>query len=130
MTGVDETTVGEIRSWFDLPDLVLLVAERPDGEIVGYADSADEDEHTRFPFDLRVPPTSWINVLGVRRPWRRRGVARALLLHAFAEFRGRGKRGAGLGVDGLNTTGAVRLYEQAGMHVARRYDQYKKPLSA
>ena len=70
----------------------------------------------------------WVNTLGVRRPWRRRGVGRALLLHAFAEFRARGKRGAGLGVDGLNLTGAVRLYEQAGMQVARRYDQYKKPL--
>lgn len=71
---------------------------------------------------------AWVNVLGVRRPWRRRGIARALLLHAFAEFRSRGRRGAGLGVDGLNPTGAVRLYEGAGMHVARRLDQYRKPL--
>src|SRR5262249_1739688 len=55
----------------------------------------------------------WVNVLGVRRPWRRRGIARALLLHSFAEFRARGKSGAGLGVDGLNPTGAVRLYEGA-----------------
>jgi hypothetical protein len=31
-------------------------------------------------------------------------------------------------VDGLNPTGAVRLYESAGMHVARRLDQYKKPI--
>ncbi len=72
----------------------------------------------------------WVNVLGVRRPWRRRGLGRALLLHAFAEFHGRGKQGAGLGVDGLNPTGAVRLYEEAGMHVARRLDQYKKPLAS
>jgi hypothetical protein len=36
----------------------------------------------------------------------------------------------GLGVDGLNATGAVRLYENAGMHVARRFDQVKKPLRA
>jgi len=72
----------------------------------------------------------WVNVLGVRREWRRRGIARALLLNAFAEFRARGSSGAGLGVDGLNPTGAVALYEQAGMHVARRLDQYKKPLTA
>jgi len=72
----------------------------------------------------------WVNVLGVRRPWRRRGVGRALLVNAFAEFRARGKRGAGLGVDGLNPTGAVALYERAGMHVVRRYDQYRKPLAA
>jgi mycothiol synthase len=71
----------------------------------------------------------WVNVLGVRRPWRRRGLGRGLLLNAFAEFRRRGSRGAGLGVDGLNPTGAVRLYEQAGMYVASRLDQFKKPLS-
>jgi ribosomal protein S18 acetylase RimI-like enzyme len=71
-----------------------------------------------------------VNVLGVRRPWRRRGLGRALLLQAFAEFRSRGRRGVGLGVDGLNTTGAVRLYEQVGMHVARRFDHYRKPLRA
>lgn len=70
----------------------------------------------------------WINVLGVRPPWRRRGLGRAFLLHAFAEFRARGRRGVGLGVDGLNTTGAVRLYEQVGMQVARQVDQYKKSL--
>jgi mycothiol synthase len=72
----------------------------------------------------------WVNALGVRPRWRRRGIASALLLHAFAEFRARGKRGAGLGVDGLNTTGAVALYEGVGMHVARRFDQYRKPLPA
>ena len=35
----------------------------------------------------------------------------------------------GLGVDGENTTGAVRLYERAGMHVVRRNDPYEKKLS-
>ena len=32
---------------------------------------------------------------------------------------------AELGVDGENTTGAVRLYERAGMHVTRRYDTWE-----
>lgn len=72
----------------------------------------------------------WVASLGVLRLWRRRGVARALLLHAFAELRARGKVGAGLGVDGLSPTGAVQLYERAGMRVARRSDHYEKPLDA
>ncbi len=75
------------------------------------------------------PGFGWVNSLGVRPRWRRRGVARALLLHTFGELRARGRAGVGLGVEGLNTTGAVGLYEQAGMHVARRFDQYAKPLS-
>ncbi len=68
----------------------------------------------------------WISVLGVRRPWRRRGLGRALLLHAFRELRARGKPRAGLGVDGSNPTGAVQLYERAGMTVARRYDHWER----
>jgi mycothiol synthase len=70
----------------------------------------------------------WVGELGVRRPWRRRGLGRALLLHAFAEFRDRGLLKAGLGVDAESLTGANRLYEQAGMHVAARYDVYEKEL--
>ena len=70
----------------------------------------------------------WISVLGVRRPWRRRGLGRALLLHAFGELRRRGKLRAGLGVDGASPTGAVRLYENAGMRVVRRNDHWEKDL--
>jgi mycothiol synthase len=71
----------------------------------------------------------WVRVLGVRRPWRRRGVGRALLLHAFTQFRLRGFSRAGLGVDAESLTGAHRLYESAGMHVAARFDIYEKAVA-
>jgi ribosomal protein S18 acetylase RimI-like enzyme len=70
----------------------------------------------------------FVSVLAVRRPWRRRGLGTALLQHSFLEMRARGMRKASLGVDGENTTGAVRLYERAGMDVDRRYDCYRKEL--
>jgi mycothiol synthase len=72
----------------------------------------------------------WISVLGVRRPWRRRGLGQALLLQAFAELRRRGKPRVGLGVDGSNPTGAVALYERVGMRVSRRYDHWQKLLQS
>ena len=72
------------------------------------------------------PDRAWVDNLAVRPAWRRRGIALALLHHAFREFHARGFRRAGLGVDGENTTGAVRLYERAGMRVARRWDQFEK----
>ena len=75
------------------------------------------------------PQFGWIGVLGVRPPWRRRGLATALLRHSFRDFRERGATRVGLGVDGENTTGAVRLYERAGMYVARRNDTYEKKLA-
>lgn len=72
----------------------------------------------------------WVQVLGVRRPWRRRGLGRALLLHAFAEFRRRGFHAAALGVDATSLTGANRLYESVGMNVVRLSHAYEKELGA
>ena len=59
----------------------------------------------------------YVGSLGVRRAWRGRGYARALLLHSFREFRRRGLTRASLGVDADNPTGATHLYESVGMHV-------------
>jgi mycothiol synthase len=70
----------------------------------------------------------WVNVLGVRAAWRRRGLATALLRHSFRDFRQRGATRVGLGVDGENTTGAVRLYETVGMRQVRRNDTYEQVL--
>jgi mycothiol synthase len=74
------------------------------------------------------PDMGWVGSLGVRRPWRKRGIGLALLRHSFNEFYKRGKRRVGLGVDAQNLTGALRLYESAGMHVHHAFDQYEKEL--
>jgi mycothiol synthase len=74
------------------------------------------------------PQYGWIHVLGVRPRWRKRGLATALLHHSFRDFEQRGATRVGLGVDGENTTGAVRLYEKAGMRQVRRNDTYEKTL--
>ena len=66
--------------------------------------------------DYFDPEIGWVNILGVRRPWRRRGVALALLQHSFGEFFLRSRFKVGLGVDAQSLTGATRLYEKAGMH--------------
>lgn len=73
-------------------------------------------------------PMGWVGSLGVRRPWRKRGLGMALLLHSLGEFYQRGYKKVGLGVDASNLTGALRLYERAGMYVARQYDRYEKEL--
>ena len=76
------------------------------------------------------PDLGWVGTLGVRRPWRKRGIGLALLRHSFNEFYRRGKRKVGLGVDAQNLTGALRLYENAGMHVHQAFDLYEKELRA
>ena len=68
----------------------------------------------------------WVRVLGVRSRFRGRGLGRALLLHAFTEFRRQGLIRAGLGVDSESPTGANKLYESVGMHVSARFAIHEK----
>lgn len=70
----------------------------------------------------------WVSTLGVRRPWRTRGLGLALLRHAFGAFYRRGTYRVALRVDAASPTGAVRLYERAGMRVVRQRDSYAKEL--
>lgn len=70
----------------------------------------------------------WISILGVRQGMRGRGLGLALLRASFGGLFRRGRRIVELGVDAANPTGAVRLYERAGMHVARRSDTLERPL--
>lgn len=71
----------------------------------------------------------FVGMLGVRNPWRRRGLGLALLQHAFREFHARGFRRVSLGVDSENPTGATRLYERAGMHVESEGVTFEKTLA-
>ncbi len=72
--------------------------------------------------------TGWINTLGVRRAYRRQGLARALLLYSFGEFWRAGTRRVSLGVDGTSLTGADRVYERAGMRTVQRWVVWSKVL--
>ena len=72
----------------------------------------------------------WVDTLGVLRPWRQQGLGMALLRQAFGEFYRRGRQRVGLGVDSQNLTGATRLYQRAGMHIARENRSYEKELRA
>lgn len=77
----------------------------------------------------RADDTAEVNLLGVRRPWRRRGIGLALLRTAFGELRGRGIARCELGVDAENPTGATRLYERAGMRLVYSWEIWKKTLA-
>ena len=78
------------------------------------------------PEDPEDIEAGWVSKLGVRRTWRKRGLGYALLKHAFAAFHADGKKRAGLGVDADSLTGALKLYQSAGMRVQRQFNQYEK----
>ncbi len=65
-----------------------------------------------------------------RRPYRRRGLARALLARVLVLLRDRGMTSAYLGVDGLNPNQAVTLYESLGFEIHTSETDWTKPLAA
>jgi mycothiol synthase len=91
----------------EIAGLVLASLYEADsaGEIVGYLDS-----------------------VGVRRPWRRRGVGRAIVAESLRVLRSRGATKAGLGVDLQNQNEAARLYESLGFRVLTTSTEYRKSL--
>jgi len=88
----------------------------------------DGDQIAGYAQTLYRNGVGWIGNLGVRRPWRKRGLGEALLLHAFNEFYKRGMLKIGLGVDASNPTGATRLYQKVGMQIAIEDVVYEKEL--
>jgi len=70
----------------------------------------------------------WLDSVFTRRPWRRRGLAGALIGRSLALLRERGMTSAMLGVDADNPTGALGLYEAAGFEVHDRFVAVRKPM--
>lgn len=121
-----DQTLADWRDWvekdgerFD-PTLWFLAVEGP--EIVGISlcDNQIADDASR----------GYVNALGVRPAWRKRGIALALLHHSFAEFQRRGYAAVELDMDSQNLTGALRVYERAGMRAVRQFVWYEKELRA
>ncbi len=68
----------------------------------------------------------WLEKVSVRRPFRRRGLARALVAESLRRFRDAGMTDGMLGVDATNPLGALPLYEGVGFEVARRELAYRR----
>jgi GNAT superfamily N-acetyltransferase len=95
------------------PELLPVLVDGE--EVVGVALCIDGD-----------PVDGWIQQVAVARPYRGRGLGRALLVHAFRRFQGMGKRTCSLGTD--TRTGALGMYERVGMRVRNTYAHFGKRL--
>lgn len=90
--------------------------------------ACEGDEIAGLAINRYLGELGWINHIGTRRRWRRKGIARALLLHSFGEFYRRGTHKIGLNVDAQSLTGAHLLFEAAGMRPILTYHVYEKEL--
>ncbi len=90
------------------------------GSVLNYIDERENEE-----YDRRRGYTEYISV---RHPWRRRGLARALITESLRYLRDQGMEEAALGVDTQNLSGAFRLYESMGFEKVKRWTDYRKNL--
>jgi ribosomal protein S18 acetylase RimI-like enzyme len=90
------------------------------GQVRGYINDAENEQFGRR--------RGYTESISVRRPWRRRGVARALIAATIRLMRERGMTEVALGVDTENVTGALSLYESCGYVPVSRFTTYRKPI--
>lgn len=120
---VDESDAA-VRRWalHPLTDPSLMVVAW-DGDQVAAAAlcaiSTTENEANGF---LR----GWVETVFTRRPWRRRGLARALLGRALVLLRDRGMTSAQLSVSSTNAQHADQLYLEAGFRPAQSSTIYRR----
>ena len=70
----------------------------------------------------------WTEPICVRRPWRKRGLAKALIARSLRLLQAEGMTEAALHVDTQNPNGALQLYESMGYRVIKQSTVYEKPL--
>ena len=70
----------------------------------------------------------YVSGVSVRRPWRRRGLARALLASSLVGACEAGFTSASLGVDTDSPTGATNLYRSLGFEPEKTFTSYRKPM--
>lgn len=125
--GIDDTEAGWLRFRNDpLVDPSLYAVAFDGDEVAGLAlGQIDPEDAAR-----RRVVRGLIDSVAVRRPWRRRGLARALVAEALRRLRDRGATSAFLGVDADNPNRALDLYTDLGFAVASSATVYRKPLAA
>lgn len=107
----------ETDKLFD-PSLFFLAIDDASGEIAALCLCRNEQEGD--------PSVAYVDSLAVLRPYRKRGLALALLNHSFGAFWQKGRKSVALHVDTSSLTGATRLYEKAGMHMDQVWADYAK----
>ncbi len=115
----------------DVETFYRLVLEDPDSDVSLWVVAFDGDEVAGAVLNgvrSSEPTLGWLDSIFTRRPWRQRGLARALIAHSLRLLREHGMTEAALGVDASNPNQALRLYESCGFEVASSSTVYRKPL--
>ncbi len=88
------------------------------GMVLNFINTTENEEYSR--------QRGYTEGISVRRPWRKRGLARALLTCSLKMFQDMGMEEAALGVDSQNLSGALHLYESVGFRMFKREAIFRK----
>ncbi len=112
------------------PEQVAHTLARPNSRLDLSVLACDEAGPLGAATALMDPKGGYLNGVGVVRRARGRGIGLALLLQSFAAMREAGVTDCRLHVEAQNRTGAVRLYERAGMDVESVADVWLRRATA
>lgn len=109
------------KSYFN-PELFQIAWDGDEvaGTVLNYISEEENKEYNR--------KRGYTEEITTRRPWRRKGLARALIARSFKVLKERGMTEAALAVDAENISGALKLYEDLGFRTVKRHTTYRKPL--
>lgn len=106
------------------PDLWQIAWDVKTNEIAGqvrtFINTAENEKYNRR--------RGYTEFISVRRPWRKRGLARALIVRSLRLQKDLGMTESALGADSENISGATRIYENCGFRVTKRNTIYRKPV--
>ncbi len=91
-------------------------------DLVGYCTAYHAPEDAQVTVRLE----GWLGQVGVRRAWRGRGVASAVMCHVMRAMAEAGMDDACLDVDSENPSGAVGLYTRLGFQRVERWIRWAK----
>lgn len=91
------------------------------GMVLNFVNPAEDEEYGRR--------RGWTEPICVRKPWRRLGLARSLLVQSILMFREMGYDETALGVDTQNPNQALDLYQGVGYVIERKGIVVRKPLT-
>ncbi|MFW5713356.1 MAG: GNAT family N-acetyltransferase [Brevefilum sp.] len=70
----------------------------------------------------------WTENISTRKAWRRRGIAKALIVRSMHMHKAKGMTEVGLGVDTNNPNGALKLYQSLGYEKDKTWITYRKEI--
>ena len=91
------------------------------GTVMNFINEAENEQNDR--------KRGYVELISVQRPWRRKGIAKAMIAKSLKVLKERGMTEAALGVDAENPSGALHLYETLGFRVEKRVVFYRKPMA-